>query len=809
MPGTLPRLIPSVDPTDTVEVQQTTLGTDIVSRYHCNTWEEILANGGAPFDVIVIGAGMFGAYCAEKIYRRGEKGLLRVLVLDAGGHLVSEHAQNLSPMNIVAPGTALVRKNSEDPGTRNRVWGSPWHSDQDFTGLAYCIGGRSIHWGGWSPQLTPADLDNWPAEIRDYLTVQSSGSGMPTAAGTPRNNYEEVEQETGVFDKTDYVSGQLYDALLKKTLEINGSSDAKIKITTLDGVEEAPLAVQAAAPRSGLFSFDKYSSVPILFSAIREQANGPDSARRIFVVPNAHVIRLEREGTRVTGIEVSINGQRQIISKNNVLSPDAQVVLALGTIETTRLALESFGTPKMGRNLMAHLRSNLTCRIRRSALRKAIDPRKPDYALPTDLEAAALLARGSNGAGRYHFQITAAAVGPSSTNPEDVMFRAIPDIDLLGRMRASQDPEWVTITIRGIGEMLGDKKADPAAPDAAKKSWVNLAFDVPDQRDEFQARRAWVNLVKSADDDALWKAMDEAAVKFARRLANVKEPGATSADLEFLHPGGNPQWQQDPPAKFQDNIATTHHEAGTLWMGKTEADSVTDLDGRFHHIENAYVAGPALFPTIGSANPSLTALTLARKTAAAIVDKLTPTVEAGFTRLFDGTLAGWKMAGPGQFIIIGNSILESDGGPGLLWLSTKEFTDFELRLDWRVNSVFDNSGIYVRVPQLGGDFRLADREAYEVQIDERGIDENGNPGSALHRTGAIYRLAPSTAVASNPVGAWNHYEIKVVGGDVTVKLNGRPVAGLLNGARRTKGFIALQNHHPGSKVQFRNIRIKT
>src|SRR5882672_11460785 len=165
MPGTLPRLIPSVDPTDTVEVQQTTLGTDIVSRYHCNTWEEILANGGAPFDVIVIGAGMFGAYCAEKIYRRGEKGLLRVLVLDAGGHLVSEHAQNLSPMNIVAPGTALVRKNSEDPGTRNRVWGSPWHSDQDFTGLAYCIGGRSIHWGGWSPQLTPADLDNWPAEI--------------------------------------------------------------------------------------------------------------------------------------------------------------------------------------------------------------------------------------------------------------------------------------------------------------------------------------------------------------------------------------------------------------------------------------------------------------------------------------------------------------------------------------------------------------------------------------------------------------------------------------------------------------------
>jgi hypothetical protein len=806
MPGTLPRLYPSANPADTVEVQDTTLGTDIVSRYHCNTWEEVLANGGAPFDVIVIGAGMFGAYCAEKIYRYGEKNLLRVLVLDAGGHLVSEHAQNLSPMDIVAPSVALVRNNGEDPGPRNRVWGSPWHSNQTFTGLAYCLGGRSLHWGGWSPQLTAEDFAHWPNEIRDYLTVKKSGTGIKTPAGTPKNNYEEVEQEIGVFDKTDYISGKLFEALFNKTKEIKDSTDAKIKIGTIKDVEEAPLAVQGAAPRSGLFSFDKYSSVPILFSAIREQANGPNSARRIFVLPRAHVIRLKRDGNRVTEIEVAINGQRQTISKNNVMSPDGIVVMAQGTIETTRLALESFGTPKMGRNLMAHLRSNLTCRIKRSALKKAIDTTKPDYDLPTELEAGALLVRGSNVASRYHFQITAAAIGPTSTNPEDVMFRAIPDVELLGRMQANQNPDWITITIRGIGEMTGDKNADPAASDAGTKSWMNLAFDVPDQRDQFQARRAWVNLVKSAADDALWTAMDEAAVKLARRLANLKDPATTSPDLEFLHPGAG--WKSDPPAKFQDNIGTTHHETGTLWMGNSDADSVTDFDGRFHHIENAYVAGPAIFPQIGSANPSLTALALARKTAAAIVDKLTPKVEPGFTPLFDGTLNGWKMSGPGQFIVVAKSILETDGGPGLLWFSQKEFENFELRLDWRVNTPFDNSGVYLRIPQLNGDFTPADSQGYEVQIDERGVDENGNPGSALHRTGAVYKLAPSTAAASNPPGAWNHYEIKANGGNITVKLNGLPVTELQNGNRRTKGFIALQNHHPGSKVQFRNIRIK-
>jgi hypothetical protein len=223
-------------------------------------------------------------------------------------------------MDIVAPGAALVRANSEDPGTRNRVWGSPWHSNQAFTGLAYCIGGRSIHWGGWSPQLTAEDFAHWPAELRDYLTTRKSGTGIPNGAGvTPQNNYEEVEQETGVFDKTDYISGKLFEALLDKAADVKKSADLSIRIATIKDVEEAPLAVQAAAPRSGLFSFDKYSSVPILFSAVREQANRPDSARRLFVVPKAHVIRLNRNGNRVSEIEAAIDGRRVTISKDNVI----------------------------------------------------------------------------------------------------------------------------------------------------------------------------------------------------------------------------------------------------------------------------------------------------------------------------------------------------------------------------------------------------------------------------------------------------------------------------------------------------------
>jgi len=149
---------------NTIEVQETTFSIDVLGRYVCNTYDEAVNNGGFPFDAIVIGAGMYGAYIAEKIYRKGN-GNLRVLVLDAGSFLVSEHVQNLSRIGLNVPGSTTV-----DPGApRERVWGLPWRSNVGFPGLAYCFGGRSLYWGGWSPKLTDADLKNWPAELRTYF----------------------------------------------------------------------------------------------------------------------------------------------------------------------------------------------------------------------------------------------------------------------------------------------------------------------------------------------------------------------------------------------------------------------------------------------------------------------------------------------------------------------------------------------------------------------------------------------------------------------------------------------------------------
>src|SRR5438132_13731431 len=196
------RLLESTLPAD---VQESTFSIDVLGRYICSTWDEAINNGGVAFDAVVIGAGMFGAYCAEKIYRRSN---LRVLVLDAGSFLVSEHVQNLARIGLNAAGAIQVVSNSQDPGTRERVWGTPWRSQVAFPGLAYCFGGRSLYWGGWSPLLTAADLQRWPPAIADFLQKPA-----PANPKIPRGDaYEQTERKTGVYDKTDYISGTLFEA---------------------------------------------------------------------------------------------------------------------------------------------------------------------------------------------------------------------------------------------------------------------------------------------------------------------------------------------------------------------------------------------------------------------------------------------------------------------------------------------------------------------------------------------------------------------------------------------------------------------
>jgi choline dehydrogenase-like flavoprotein len=797
--------------------QYTDFSRDVLGRYVCNGFDEAMQStqgaGARPFDIIIVGGGSFAAALAQHILYRDSFRNHRVLVLEAGPFVLPEHVQNLPTLGLVAPGPTAT-----DPGVpRNEVWGLPWRSSVPggFPGLAYCVGGRSLFWGGWSPRLLAAETpgDRWPGEVLDDLNK-------------PQGYFDQSARQIGVEATNDFVFGKMHKALRKTLFDgINagGVTDAVPfselpKLVQVSGISaneaklEAPLAVQGRPPRSGFFPFNKYSGVQLLIRAVRQdwlQSGGDDRKRRLMVVPNCHVTRLE----------TSVNGGVGVVQVvhtglGSIPVPDrGVVVLGSGTIESARLALTSFGGidgfDLIGSNLISHMRSNHVFRIKRGDLNF----------LPTgDLEASALFVKGrkqhaDGSISHFHLQITAAGGKAIDTNSEAELFQKIPDIDTVDLFRAA-DEDHVVMTIRGVGEM------QPRNPDSS----VQLGSEA----DEFGLPRAVVSIgspttgtsPQSQNDGELWDAMDGAAEEV---LAVFVDP----TKVERLSP--NPR----------DGLGTTHHESGTLRMGDDPTTSVTTPNGRFHRVSNAYAIGPSLLPTMGSPNPMLSGVALARRMADHLVAPLAPPALDGFSTLFDGTQASfqkWVQQGPGSFEFVpGENVIVATPGNdiGLLLYPDEQFDDFVLRLQFRVESRDANSGAFVRFhdprqppagltdPRIANPAWVAVLTGFEGQIDELAATD----GADKHRTGAIYDVDVGAGNGNQNYrrgsalepGEWNDYEVAVTGDTYTVKLNGYQTStftntdaarGLPSSSDPLSGFVGLQNHPVPGRVSFRAVRIK-
>jgi choline dehydrogenase-like flavoprotein len=821
--------------------QETDFTRDVLGRYICNGLDEALnsmnknsqrpdgspQNDARPFDIIVIGGGSFGPVFAQHLFFQDKTRSHRILVLEAGPLVLSEHVQNLPVLGLNPPPPTET-----DPGVpRAEIWGLPWASDvkYGFPGLAYCIGGRSVFFGGWSPQLldTPTDTemptDKWPQEVVDDLN---------------NRYFAEAAAQIGTDESNDFIDGPMHRALRQQLFDGINAGDVseaipladlplhvKVKPGTSKAMKdqlklEAPLAVQSQTV-SGLFPFNKFSAIPLLFKTARTASFDstvgtpfPDDVKKRFmIVPHCRVIKLvtavEGGMGRVTEVQTTLG--------NVPVGPNTKVVVGLGTIESTRLALLSFqgiaNYDQLGKNLMAHLRSNLTIRIPRTSLASLSPTVK-------DLQASALFVKGRHthtdgSVGHFHLQITAAGLDKPGTDSEAELFKKIPDVDTFDAMRKAND-NLVVITIRGIGET---EARNP-------NSIIRLATERP--VDEVGVHRAFVTYQLNTHDMALWEAMDQASDEVAKVFAGgnnfevLTSSGMVAAtpatDLSQVVPytdlalGGR-----------RDGMGTTHHEAGPLSMGDDLNNSVTNSDGRFHFVSNAYVAGPALFPTVGSPNPMLTGVALARRLADhLVVPPFAP--EPGFTMLFNGAdTSNWRMSkiknqpgrdNPGTFLVV-DGTLESVPGTdlGLFWCIEPTPPNFILKLEflrWRDD---DNSGVFLRFPDPNS--KGYDNTAYvainfgfEVQIDE--VGQGNPPGQGIHKTAALYSFAAPQNPNVRPPGEWNEFVIQAQGQKYTVFLNGDKVTEYdnpdPNRGTETPSYIGLQTHT--GRVAFRKIQIK-
>jgi choline dehydrogenase-like flavoprotein len=541
----LNRLLDSGVPLPPPDIQRTTFSVDGLARFTCNTWDEIVAaQSGGEFDVVIVGSGMYGAYTASKLFEHGRRmgndsDAPRILVLESGPFLITEHIQNLTRRSTDL--ASLVAEDLVEPSQSNVA----------LVKHSRCLGGKSLFWGGWAPRYQAEDMQKldddgdrlWPQDIEDYLFRSGFQGG-----------YEYAEQEIGVYPVQDFISGPLYEALKDRAEEVINNN----QVPSLKATLAPPIAVQGEGPGSGLFSFDKYSSVPMLLDSVREDSEVSTSdnrLRRLFVVPHAEVLKLGTSEGRVNQVVVALADPANPADRTKArverlnLKSSAMVILAGNTINSTRLALNSFPRPAalnrngelIGRNLMYHVRSNFVWRVKRSAL--SLPP--PD---PSRIKTAALHIAGSaptpgSGVGQFHFQFYAAPnmdvpmFPGAAKDPERFLYQMTPNIEDIESIREAQaglGNDRVAIGIRTVGETFGDRSSPVGSHSGA--SWMNVnpfggaGDDVYfEDGSELRVPKAYVHLVETPDCAEVREKQDQAAFDFMAALANQAQSSPSTS----------------------------------------------------------------------------------------------------------------------------------------------------------------------------------------------------------------------------------------------------------------------------------------
>ena len=164
----------------------------------------------------------------------------------------------------------------------------------------------------------------------------------------------------------------------------------------------------------------------------------------------------------------------------------------------------------------------------------------------------------------------------------------------------------------------------------------------------------------------------------------------------------------------------------------------------------------------------------------------------GFRALFNGKdLEGWveKQQPPAHWSVAEDCLVYD--GKGTHLFTSEHFGNFILLLDWKVPKN-GNSGVFLRG---------------NTQVE---INDGDSPDRPIWNgsSGGIYPDLPPTKRAAKPHGEWNHYEIRVEKGVITVFLNGeKTVDGYAKkwGAN-AKGPIGFQHH--GTPLWYKNIYLK-
>ncbi len=223
--------------------------------------------------------------------------------------------------------------------------------------------------------------------------------------------------------------------------------------------------------------------------------------------------------------------------------------------------------------------------------------------------------------------------------------------------------------------------------------------------------------------------------------------------------------------------------------------------------------------------------------SAAPDDKQTDRPTLRFARI-SGEGEGWTSMGEDDFENVNckpdtwkwnDGVLHCNGNCVGVIRSKKQYTNFEVVLEWRHLQLAGNSGVFVWSPQSSLDTLKPNSlpHGIECQVLDHGYTSqyeksSGEKATWFTTNGDVFPVGSSkmkpfpplspNGVRSFPsanhtlgVNEWNHYYIRAINGEVRLWVNGHEVSGG-NDCQPATGFMALEAE--GAPIDFRHIRVR-